>query len=204
MQDRAGTFGEDFEVGPADEDDALVLCEHGEPRLYVFSGRQIVTAERIEVLALTVDLRLAGHLPAKEVVEAVLDAGGIPVLSWAPGKWFFKRSGTVRELIDSFRPGQVLIGDTTLRPTVWPEPLLMRLAVRRGFTVVAGSDPLPFSGEEKYMGTYASIMEGPFDPGKPVTSIRKVMTAPDAVIAMAGKRCGLLEALNRLKRMQAT
>jgi len=203
-QRKAGFSGGDFEISPAAEAGSMILSKNGRPELYLFAGRQTVTAEGVEILALTVDTRIADGLPAREVVGVILDAGGIPVLSWAPGKWFFRRGQIVRELIESFSPGELLIGDTTLRPTVWIEPLLMRLAVRRGFAVMAGSDPLPFSGEEKYMGTYASVLDGPFDPDKPVTSVRKMLTTPGMRIVMAGKRCGPLEVIRRLRRNTAS
>lgn len=195
--------GEDLKILPADEDNAVVLIEKDEPVLYLFAGRQIVTVERVEILALTVDTDIPDNLPAEETVTAVLDAGGLPVLSWAPGKWFFKRAGTVRGLIDKFSPDSLLIGDTTLRPTIWPEPCLMRLAERQGFGVVAGSDPLPFQGEEKRLGTYGSILDGRFDPDKPVTSVRKMLITPGTISARAGKRCGALTVLCRLQKNAA-
>lgn len=193
-----------FEIRSSAEENGLILFENDKPQLYLFSGRQIVTAERIEILALTVDIEVMKDTPAEDVVKTVLDAGGIPVLSWAPGKWFLGRKKVVRQLIDSFDSGKLLIGDSTLRPTVWAEPLLMQVARSRGFAVVAGSDPLPFSGEEKYMGTYASVLDGPFDPDKPVSCIRKILTTSGGKITKAGKRCGPLEVIRRLKRCTAT
>lgn len=203
MEGKAEYWGAGFEISSACEDGVVVLLERGEPSLYLFSGRQIATAERIEILALTVDIEVTEDMPAEDVVKTVLDAGGIPVLSWAPGKWFFGRKKNVRQLIDSFGSGKLLIGDSTLRPMVWAEPLLMRVARSRGFAVVAGSDPLPFSGEEKYMGTYASVLDGPFDPDKPVTSVRKMLTTLGTRITRTGKRCGMLEVVWRLKRNTA-
>ena len=194
---------EGLDVEPSAEKGALMLREGDGRRLYLFAGRQISTAERIEILALTTDVSVDDGHPARQVVRTVLDAGGIPVVSWAPGKWFFRRGKTVRDLIDEFSPGRLLVGDTGLRPAVWPEPSLMRLARRKGFAVVAGSDPLPFPGEEKYVGTYVSVIHGILDPHRPVTSARKVLTSPDAVIARTGRRCGLLETIYRLKRNAA-
>jgi hypothetical protein len=189
-----------FKVQPSSEQDAVSIRLDGEPVLYLLAGRQVVTAERIEVLSLASRLNVAEGLPADETVRSILNAKGIPVLSWAPGKWFFRRGDVIRRLIRQFKPGQVLIGDTSLRPTLWTTPWLMHEAARRGFKILAGSDPLPFAGEEKYMGTYATLIEGAFDAAKPATSVRNLMLSPDFSPVLTGLRCGPIEATRRLLR----
>ncbi len=190
----------DFRIEPLSEKEGLIFIEKDGSLLYLFAGRQIVSAERIEILALTTDMTIDDGIPAQDVINAVTDTGGVPVLSWAPGKWMFKRKNIISELINSFSPDKMLIGDTFLRPTLWMEPLLMRKAVKNGFSVLAGSDPLPFSGEEKYLGKYGSIINGPFDKNKPVASIRKLLTSPDVIKTRVGKRGGLSETIGRLKK----
>jgi hypothetical protein len=175
------------------------LGEAGTPS-YVFPGQQIVTAERIEILSLTARVDIQDAQPASVVIEKVLAAGGIPVVSWAPGKWFFERGRIVRDLVEHAEPGSLLLGDTTLRPLVWPEPSLMRLGRSRKLTVVAGSDPLPFQGEESFMGSYGSFLNGDFDPDHPVSSIRRILGSLDGVTGTAGTRCGLFSVMNRLIR----
>ena len=143
----------------------------------IFAGRQIVTRERLEVLALTIEADIPDGQPIADVLPRIRELGGVPVLSWAPGKWFFKRGDVMRNLIKNSTPGDFLLGDTSLRPTVWPEPCLMCSARKKGFSIVAGSDPLPVPGEEKYAGTYATIIEGNFDAAKPVSSMRSLRIA---------------------------
>ncbi|MDM8541022.1 hypothetical protein QUF90_08030 [Desulfococcaceae bacterium HSG9] len=193
-------ISDDFRIEPLDEKDGLVLIEKNDSVLYLFPGRQIVSAERIEILALTTDMAIDDDLPAQDVLNAVTDAGGVPVLSWAPGKWMFKRKNVISELINSFSPDKMLIGDTSLRPTLWKEPLLMRKAVKKGFSVLAGSDPLPFIGDEKYLGRYGSILNGPFDINKPVSSIRKLLISSAATKTITGKRNSLFETIIRLRK----
>lgn len=191
-------------VEPSSEAGALALTEGGKQCLWLFAGRQIVTRERIEVLALTADLSIPDRLPAAQVIEAVLAEGGIPVLSWAPGKWFLARGRLIRGLMTRFGPGKILLGDTSLRPTVWPEPRLMRLGARQGIGIVAGSDPLPFAGEERYLGTWATRLDGPFEPQRPVTSVRAVLMSPDTRHTRMGKRGSPLETLRRLRKNAAS
>ena len=183
------------------EKDAMVVVDRGKPMLYLFAGRQIVTAERLEILALGMageDVPDGGS--ATDVVKIVLDSGAVPAISWAPGKWVGRRGRAVRDLIETFGPAGLLVGDTSLRPTVCREPRLMRWARSKGLKVVAGSDPLPYPGEEAYMGVYRSILFAPFDPGKPVTSVRAALFSPNVRAEKSGARCGPFELLGRLRR----
>jgi hypothetical protein len=163
-----------------------VNCDGTE--LHLVAGRQINTLERIEILALTVDLDIPDGLPAHDVVIRIHDAGGVPVVSWAPGKWLAKRGDIVRELLRNAQPGTLLVGDTTLRPVGWATPLLMRAASRQGLNVIAGSDPLPFAGEERYMGTYGSHIDASLDVDAPVNSLRCALK-DGRVIEQVGQRC---------------
>lgn len=179
-------------------DSSLLIRESGYPDLYLFPGRQVITRERIEILSLTVDQQIEDGLRAGDVIDRVRQENGVPVLSWAPGKWFFKRKQVVRDLLDTNQPGSLLIGDTTLRPTCWFQPLLMRRAVRKGFTVISGSDPLPFAGEEQVMGRYGISVGSDFDTENPVRSIRSLLTQPGLKPSLVGKRGGLLSTFHRL------
>ncbi len=181
-------------------ENVLVLSEAGFPDLYIFAGRQIITRERIEILSLTTDEVIPDGLPARDVISKIQQVKGVPVLSWAPGKWFFKRKKVVEKLLDTSPPGSLLIGDTTLRPFIWPQPLLMRKARRKGFGVVAGSDPLPFAGEEQVAGQYATQMEIDFDLDDPVNSIRNFLTSSGFRPTLVGRRGGTLPTFRRLVR----
>lgn len=179
-------------------ENAIHIKESGYSDLYLFPGRQIVTKERIEILCLLSDLKIENGLAARQVIDIIRQNNGIPVLSWAPGKWFFKRGKLVESLINSNKPGSILLGDTALRPTIWGQPLLIKRAVRKGFTVICGSDPLPFSGEENVMGRYAISFECDFDANDPTGSIRNYLlnAAPKPVIV--GKRGGIFSTIYRI------
>ena len=191
--------GTRLDVQATDGEDVIAVVKGGKPQIYLFPGRQVATAERIEILGLTVELPAADGKPATDVVKAVLDAGGVPAIGWSPGKWLFGRKKVVCRLLESFEPGQLVVCDTTLRPTIWPMPRLMKSALRKGFGLVAGSDPLPFAGEEKYMGTYASVLSGEFDFKTPASSVRRLLTDSSGRLKRSGKRCGPLEVLRRLR-----
>jgi hypothetical protein len=166
---------------------ALLLETRG-GQAYLFGGRQIVTAERIEVLALGADIDLADGLPAERVIAAVRAADGVPVIGWSPGKWSGSRGRLVGELLRRSRPGDLLLGDTAMRPRPSPEPRLMREARRRGLGVIAGTDALPLPGDEALPGTYATVFEGAFDRERPLQSARQLLRSAGAGTGTCGAR----------------
>jgi hypothetical protein len=176
-------------VAPGPDESSLQILLDGQPGGWLFAGRQIVTRERLEVLALTADVAVPDGLPAQETLAAVRADGALPVLSWSPGKWFFKRGRKVREVLAESAPDALLLGDTALRPRLWPLPLLLRFGIRRGFICLAGSDPLPLPGEERWLGAYATAGEAPFDPAQPTASARHFLTHASVRRHPAGQRC---------------
>ena len=198
----AGRAGE-FAIVPSAEPDALRVSDGKGGDLFLFAGRQIVTAERLEVLALTVDDVIPDGQPITTVLEHVKKSGGIPVISWAPGKWLFKRDVVVRHVLEQARAGELLLGDTTLRPPVWLEPTLMRYARCKGLGIVAGSDPLPFAGEEVQAGRYGIRAAAGFDPERPVSSLRALLRGPGNGWQLYGRRSSTLEVVSRLRAHHA-
>jgi len=109
-------------------------------------------------------------------------------------------------LLKEFGPQRLLLGDSSLRPLPWAEPLLMRQARREGFAVLAGSDPLPLAGEERFWGRYASRStgEGGLDLDiRPAATLRNLLQRGASRLSPCGRRGGLLETLTRLRRNQA-
>ena len=99
--------------------------------LYLVAGRQIVTRERLEVLALATP----GECPTAAIywtrLRAFAAVGGVPVLAWAPGKWLGRRGRVVQSVLRESEPSGLLVGDTSMRPRGWATPRLMREAGRR-------------------------------------------------------------------------
>lgn len=187
-------------VQPAAEAGSCWLVDKEDKKLLLITGRQIVTAERIEVLGLCCPRAFPDGLPLSEVLSFLEEQGAITVLNWSPGKWFGKRGEIVASLIDSDPTGKLFIGDTSLRPQCFREPLLIRLARKKGHPVLVGTDPLPCLLEEKYIGSFGMVCASPFDETQPLSSMRAVLRnyAHEAVVV--GKRCGIKEALSRWLR----
>jgi len=179
--------------------DAASLCilEGGSLKGFLIAGRQIVTREKLEILGLGADITVSDGLTSEATLDIILAQGAVPVLSWSPGKWFFGRGKLVKHLIDTQPSGRFLIGDTGLRPTLWPLPGLMKYATRKGFKIIGGSDPLPLPNEERWAGTYGVCLTADFDPEKPAASLRKLLTDPTCVFAPIGHRAPFKPFLSR-------
>jgi hypothetical protein len=166
--------------------------------LYLLPGRQIVTAEKLELLCLGVDADIPDGLSAEDAVHRIREVGGVAVLTWAVGKWLFKRAAVVNDLLQEFGPQDLIIGDSAMRPIFWPTPRPMHFARKNGYRVIAGSDPLPAAGEERVMGSYASLFSGEFNPKTPGESIKSALSDTSVAIKSVGSRCGMLEFFQRM------
>jgi hypothetical protein len=186
-----------FRVIPADEKGAVRL-DVDEESLWVFAGRQVVAAERVEIHSLLCPALIPDGLPAAEIIALTLKAGGVPVLAWAPGKWMFRRARVVKQLLSDFGPDALLLGDSSLRPLGWPQPASMRHR-----KTLAGSDPLPFAGEETQTGRYATRLLVDFDAHAPVTALRQALLDPSIGSERVGQRNSLSGVLSRMRRHRA-
>jgi hypothetical protein len=176
--------------------------ETGSGLLHILPGRQVVTSERLEVLVLGRDLELADGTPAADLIGAILAAGGIPVLTWAFGKWWFARSRVVRALVKHFAPERLWLGDTTMRPREWPRGRLMRQAVKAEARLLAGSDPLPGAGEADYAGRYATLLNCELEPRDPAGSVLRGLRVLPPGGRPVGRRCSLAAVLLRMARQR--
>jgi len=186
------------EVSP--EEQAVILRNGAGDRLYVFAGRQVATRERLEILALGGDPGVADGGDILDTIGRVREGGAVPALAWAPGKWLGPRGGIAAAVIDGASAGQLLIGDSSMRPRGWPTPAPMREAALRGLAVVGGTDPLPFAGQESVIGRYATRIAGGLDARAPVSSLRALLTGDAARVSLVGRRDSLVSVGARLLR----
>lgn len=167
-------------------------------RLLLMAGRQIVTRERLEVLALGSDLDLADGGGVADTLARVRERGAMPVLPWALGKWWGPRGRIVRELIASAQPNDFAVSDTYLRPAVCPTRGPLRQAARRGLRVLAGTDPLPRKGDEEVTGLLGVEVEGAWDAERPAASLVALLRDPSISLRIIGRRGSLAESFTRL------
>jgi hypothetical protein len=168
-----------WKVTLTDETVSLILGG----KLLVIAGRQIATAERLEVLALFSNAPFNDGEGLESTIETVTLGGALPVLPWGVGKWTGGRGQLVARAAG--QPG-VLLGDNAGRPVGWPAPSIFQKHI-----VLPGTDPLRLRSEQRLAGTYGFELHGDFDLSRPAKCIRaaleKLTSSPQAF----GRRVGL-------------
>jgi hypothetical protein len=156
--------------------------------IYLVAGRQIVTAERLEVLALFSDQFFEDGKPLNNTVEVVKKNGAIPVIPWGAGKWFGKRGNVLKKYLGLYRGKDLFLGDNGGRPGFWPTPSLFRQAKLTGLRILPGSDPLPFSSEQMKPGSTGCTLTGSIDAFCPAKSLKKMIVDPETQISVYRKQ----------------
>jgi hypothetical protein len=98
-----------WEIEPTSEPETLVV-RRGATRLIVIAGRQLVTRERLEVLALGTAAPLCSGEPIEATLRAVRAAGAATVLPWGVGKWLGARGAIVARILAERDWRDVLLG----------------------------------------------------------------------------------------------
>lgn len=185
----------DFDIDKC-EDHLLITHKLSRLSVHLLPGQQIITSENLEVLSLNCTTRIKEGLRAQETIEQILAAQGVPVLAFGFGKWLGKRGKVVNNLIDNFSAAQLAMGDTTMRPYGWATPLAFRKASQKNMSIVNGSDPLPFDGEESRPGTYASRIS---TNGSSISEVITSILNQSSTISPAGKRNSLIQVAGRMQ-----
>lgn len=143
-----------------DESASLYLRRGDGAGLQLIAGRQIVTAERLEVLALACGDTLDDGQPIDAVLDWCRQRDAVAVIPWGFGKWTGRRGQVVQRLIERAQPGSLLLGDNAGRLNLGATPKLLRLGAARGLGILPGSDPLPFRGQQTKAGRYGFVLAG--------------------------------------------
>lgn len=201
-QDEIRLPAERWKITAWDPDGAIQVCHLPDRRqLWILAGRQSVAAERIEIACLFRDLPLEDGAPARDLIHTILAGGGLPALPWSPGKWMFQRGKIIRRLLEEFPPAQLAIVDTSLRWMGWPAPRVYSRARTAGRLILAGSDPLPFPGEEYLAGSYHTCLQIPA-PAKESRLLAPLQSAlaSGAPVSFGGRRGSPWSVLRRLRQ----
>lgn len=160
-----------WEIDRTDEPCSLLLRRHGRAPIVMGAGRQIVTAERLEVLALGFRGNVPDGRPVREVVQEVTARGALAVVPWGFGKWLGARGRILRTLIEENDGSLLCLGDNGGRPRVARRPRLFAAAEERGVPVLAGSDPLPMPWQVRRVGSYGFVLDGWDQTARPLEAI---------------------------------
>ncbi|MBM7069084.1 hypothetical protein [Actibacterium sp. 188UL27-1] len=127
----------------------------------IVSGRQILTDEGLEVLALGTRATFADGQPLATVIDAASAAGALVVLPWGFGKWSGARAAVMDEVIAGHVDDtNLFLADSGVRSSAMARPDKLLQAERVGWRILAGTDPLPLMGGVRQSGRYGFAATG--------------------------------------------
>jgi hypothetical protein len=165
---------------PTMEQESLIAISPAGFQLTIIAGRQIVTAERLEVLAVCTNGLFDDGGMASEVIDSVSAANGIAIVPWGFGKWTGRRKKVINRLMGNFAERPFHLGDNSGRISVWREPSQFGRARSQGQRIFRGTDPMPFPGQEKRVGSFGFSISGSFNRSTPTTSMRILLGSGNA------------------------
>lgn len=176
-REKCGPAGSDgsWHLVATEEGCALLAVRDDGARLAIVAGRQVPTAERLEVLGLGTTRELPPGLPFGEAITVARAGSRIVCIPWGFGKWWFRRGRIVRRAIEESARDGIFLGDNAGRPRLLGTPQLLRFARRLGVRVLPGSDPFPLRRHETRVGTFCFSMPGPVDLDRPMERLVGVL-----------------------------
>ena len=189
--DRGSSANGAWTVSSTDEGGSLLASRGGTDSLILIAGRQIVTREGLEVLAIGSRTQSPRGLSVRDAIESTLAQQAIPVLPWGFGKWWFGRGRLLDALLRSTETPRLFLGDNSGRPQYAPAPRLFAVARERGFFVLPGSDPLPLPGQVRTVGRFGFLLRGALDAARPAESVKRLLTELARQPRTFGRREGL-------------
>lgn len=180
-----------WELEPTEEDCSLVARRVTGERLFLIAGRQIATADGIEVLALGSDAEIPDGLPLAATLDGVRATGALPVLPWGFGKWWLHRGSLVEEMFRRRGGAELFLGDNGGRLAISGPPRLFRESRSQGVPVLPGSDPLPLPEHCARAGSYGFVLSGPLDEAHPAACILRAVRRLKGQPRVFGRRAAL-------------
>lgn len=160
------------------ENSSLYAQSEKSQGFFLIAGRQIVTSEGLEVLALATAQTFTDGSPIVELIEAVKESGGIPVIPWGFGKWMGKRGAILKNILRKEKDSFLFLGDNSGRPVFLPRPSLFEFAEKKGIRVLPGSDSLPFPSESHRAGSFGLSIQGTIARDRPARDLKRILPDP--------------------------
>lgn len=161
-----------WKLHDTNENTSLYLTSGSNKVLVVIAGRQLVTRENLEVIAIGTRRRFERGMATEALIQEIVHTDALPVLPWGFGKWMGARGRVVEQLLRNPELPQFFLGDSGNRPALWPRSSLFRLAEERGIEDLPGSDPLPFPSEVARPGSFGFAMEGSLSFERPTQDLK--------------------------------
>jgi hypothetical protein len=193
QEQRAGRWS----IRPTMESDLALVANGPAGSLLLVAGRQLETAEGLEVLALVTPETFPDGWSIQHAVESVERSGAVPVIPWGAGKWLGRRGAVLREVVNT--RADLFLGDNGGRPWFWPGPAWQFA----GRPLLSGTDPLPIPGEEKRVGSAGFILEVALGSEKPASQLRNLLSSGNSMPISYGNPIGLSAFIRNQMRLRS-
>lgn len=142
----------------AEEPQSVIAC-HEDREIVIVCGRQIRCTNGLEVLALGTTVRYPEGRDPVETIAQVRRDGAVAVFPWGFGKWLGRARGIVSDLFSGSPPQGFFAGDNGGRLQMLGIPGQLRAACRNDFRVLPGTDPFPFGGDYRRVGSFGFLAD---------------------------------------------
>lgn len=177
------------------DDPMVIRCRRADDSsIVVINGRQVATAQGLEVLTQLSGIEIPDGLGVEETIERGLAAGALVTLPWGFGKWTGKRKKLMLGLVERFGPRGVVLGDSAGRPAGLGDGAVFGRARAMGVPILPGTDPLPIPGHSNRAGRYGFWFEGRLDDQAPSADLKRRLGSPLAIDATIGRRDSIVRA----------
>ena len=195
MAGRGDTPFPDLVIQPTGEANVLRVIGEGEAPVLLVAGRQIVTKEGIELLAIGRSEPYPDGATLEATYAALDQVDHLLILPWGVGKWLGQRGQIIAGFIKDRPDDQPFLGDNGNRPFFWPLPPHFHRPLDRGKRQLPGSDSLPLPGEERRAGGYGFYCHGVIDQQQPFAALASLLRTPHTQVYRYGKNEGLFRFL---------
>jgi len=154
--------------------------------LIIIAGRQVDTAEGLEVLALFTSDGIKPGIPIVDLIEEIKRYDAISVIPWGFGKWMGRRGKILNSLIEIHKGLKFFLGDNSGRSAVLPFPQQFKVARQNGIHILPGSDPLPFTTEYGRAGSFGFLLEENISETYPAESLKQILNKSELKIQPYG------------------
>ncbi|MGF1542166.1 MAG: hypothetical protein ACFCU5_17275, partial [Pleurocapsa sp.] len=169
---------ENWNVSTTQENVSLSISDRSNRHLFLIAGRQIVTAENLEVLALITEENFTDGLSLEVTIHQIIQSNGIPVLPWGVGKWMGQRGKLLNKLLAENNFPMMFLGDNSGRPVFWSRPVQFQQAEKQGMRILPGTDPLPLNSEVSRPGSFGFTIKNSLNCDRPGEHLKQMLLDP--------------------------
>lgn len=179
-----------FRAVPQEPQSVIACHEHRE--IVIVCGRQIRCTNGLEVLALGTTARYPEGRDPVETIAQVRRDGAVAVFPWGFGKWLGRARGIVSDLFSGSPPQGFFAGDNGGRLQMLGIPARLRAASQNGFRVLPGTDPFPFGGDYRRVGSFGFLADFAPVPLRPWRSLRSWLVDKGGAPEPYGQALGIV------------